>query len=199
MTIQFGTQFHNQIPSCVKYENKSVRDAVEQLVQPLISEYPDDTLTLTARTAPPSSQSRSLMQIALAMIRPVDNPLASDNTHPDNNIYQRIHSDIKKKQKLELETFPSDLEFVIKQGNQEKQVYKFVAPDIIPQETDYFFSQNFEAHDDRRRIQNDLRTLLTHSWLEAYYQHTNFLNRFFGTTPAENPEWCGFEHTPAQQ
>lgn len=162
MTIHFGTQFQNHIPACLKYENKSVRNAVDQLVQPLLHEYPDDTLTLTARTAPPSNQSRSMLRSALAMIRPVDDPLAHNNRHPDSDVYLRIHQDIKKKQKLELENFPSDLEFVIKQGNQEKQVYKFIAPDIIPQETDYFF-YHCEAHDDRLKVQNDLRNLLNHS------------------------------------
>lgn len=104
--------------------------------------------------------------------------------HIDTHFFKRIREQIKIKQKLEVKGFPCDLEFAIQNKGQDQSVLKFIAPEIIPQQTDYFFTQNIKPYDGRPKLKERLRAELQ----KQYSQHQPCFN-WLDTIPAKNHEW----------
>lgn len=173
-----------------------MRDTVDNLIQPLLGEFTDN-ITLTARTARRSKDNEQTENAYLTSMAPVDIATNNEIPHSDTSIFKRIRAQIQWKQKTEIKTFPCDLEFAIQQNGQDKKVIKFIPPEIIPNQTDYFFTQNWEAYDGRPDLQKKLRDQLTQTLWDDYYKHQAFLN-LLDTIPAENPGWSLPAHDQTQ-
>lgn len=194
MPIQFGLNFQNHIPACLKYQDHKIRDVVDEMVQPILRDYQQDSLTLTARTADRTGETEDIENSFLQSIEPADavpdseeDADSPDNTRIDIHIFRRIREDVKQKQYTDVKTFPYDLEFAIQQNGQDKHVIKFIPPAIIPNQTDYFFSKNMLPYDGRPNLQDKLRTQLNQAAWNDILEQQALLN-WPDTIPANNPE-----------